>query len=138
MKRIACVVLLVVLAVTLIACSPYSWNNALKDIEKLTSEGFVVFNKDIQETINIATEALNKQIERDGYDFTIRLKHITSLSESVSSTVSFFEFATEKQAKQFYEYYMEIETDYKFVRFGKIIIRTNSASAADLLGYDFN
>ena len=138
MKRIA-VLLVLILALTCICCScetKYTWDDALVDIEKIKDAQFVVYIEDTQEQLAEFSEILNWEIGREGLD-PVELTHITSLHENLSVIVSFQEFATEQQAEQMYDYYHNVSNQQKLVRFGNIIISTNSDTAQEILGYDF-
>lgn len=139
MKRIAALLVLI-LSLTCICCScekNYTWDNALSDIEKLKDAEFVVYIEDTQEQREEFADTLNWEIGREGKDFTIELTHVTSLYEDVYTIISFQEFATEQQAKQMYDYYHQVSSEQKLVRFGKIIVHTNSDKAKEILGYNF-
>lgn len=139
MKKIAALLILILaLACTFCSCEKkYTWDDALVDIDKLKDAEFVVYNEDTAEMLERGTEMLNSQLKGDKQDFTVELVHVTSLYENISTIVCFYEFATEQQAKQMYGYYMQMDTVQKFIRYGKIIIHTNSTLAEQLLDHNF-
>ena len=139
MKKIS-VLLAVLLSVTLIfaSCAPsYSWQDAENDVERLKEIGFEVYIENTQETLEELTESLNKQLARDGEDFTVEFVNVCGLVINKYEVIVFEEYATEKQAKRIYDYYRGYTIDMKYVLFGKILISTDTQEAIDLLGYDF-
>ena len=139
MKKIA-LLLVVILSVTLlfVACTPsYSWKDAEKDIETLKVAGFTVYVENTEEKLNDFNNSLNSQLASDNKDFFVELVNVCCLVINKYDIISFEEYKSEKQAKDIYDYYHEVSSMQKSVRFGKMIISTGAQEAIDLLGYDF-
>ena len=139
MKKFA-LLLITLLSITLLfaACTQsYSWGDAENDIERLKEAGFEIYIENTEETQKEHAESLNKEIKRVGKDFSVEIVNICGLVINKYDIVVFEEYKTEKQAKEANEYYLEVATAYKTVRFGKIIIGANAQEALELLDYDF-
>ena len=139
MKKIA-LLFVVILSVTLLfaACTPsYGWGDAEKDIETLKAAGFTVYTENTEEELKDFNNSLNYQLTSDDKDFSVELINVCCLVINKYDIISFEEYKTEKQAKDMYDYYHEVGSIQKLVRFGKIIISTNAQEAIELLGYDF-
>lgn len=133
--------MVILMAITLIlgACTPdYTWDkDVANDIARLKEAGFETYIENDKETVRKDSDSFNQQLEHDGKDFSIEYVNDYGLFINHYDIIRFTEFKTEKQAKQVYDYYQEISTEQKLVRFGKILITTNSEDAIGLLGYDF-
>ena len=139
MKKMA-LLLVAVLSVTLLfaACTPsYSWEDAEKDIETLKEAGFTVYIENTEEELKEFNNSLNYQLTSDNKNFSVELVNVCCLVINKYDIIAFEEYKTEKQAKDIYDYYHEVSSIQKLVRFGKIVIGTNAQEAIDLLGYDF-
>lgn len=137
-KFVILLIMMFILSIAFGACTQnYSWEKALKDIDKLKNADFTIYDEDTVENLESGMETLNWEIGRAGFDFTIELKHRTALYENITTIIVFYELATEQQAQQLSDYFMKRSSQQKIVRFGKILIHTNSTKAEKLLGYDF-
>lgn len=140
MKKLS-ILLVVLMGITIMfaACSSdYKWNDDVtNDIARLQESGFVIYVENTEEQVKDFTNSINYQLGQDGKDFSVELINVCCLSIDTYSIVSFEEYKTEQQAKQMYDFYHGVSSVQKLVRFGKIIISTDSEDAINLLGYDF-
>lgn len=138
-KTVFLMVVLLTITLVLGACTPdYTWDkDVANDIARLKEAGFETYIENNEETLQNANETINWELSRADKNFSVELINHYGLLINKVNNIVFEEYKTEKQAKQMYDYYQEISTGQKLVRFGKILITTNSEDAIGLLGYDF-
>lgn len=139
MKKVA-LLLVVLLSITVVfaACTQsYSWEDAENDIERLKEIGFEIYIENTEEEVKDCNDSLNYQLTSDDKDFSVELVNVCCLVVNKYDVIAFEEYKTEKQAKDIYEYYHEVSSTQKLVRFGKILISTDVQEAIELLDYDF-
>ena len=134
-----------VAALTLASCSLFF--NEEKCIEKLKSEGLTEGMCYItEEECERATSLINSQIQFDGGDFTVEVVREYSLIENgnYSKSCTFITFATEEQAKQFFELqtkWFAEESDnsnhWMFARSGCTVVSTNLEIAKKIIPLRF-
>ena len=137
-KIVLLIVVLLCISLLFAACTPrYTWEDAEKDFERLKEAGFEIYIENTEEEVEYHNDVVNRQIEREGANFTVEYVRVCGLVINKYDIIVFEEFKTEKQAKNIYEHWISAESQMKYVRFGKIVIGANAQEAIDILNYDF-
>ena len=129
-------VLIMIIGVSLIcsACIPnYGWVNVQENIARMEDLGFAVYMENNAENAQDVTKSINDQLLSEGKTFTVEIVSICNLTDENYDIISFNEFKT----KEYYKDYLNSGSEQKSVRFGKIVISSNSEKAIGLLEYNF-
>lgn len=134
--------IIVTLCLFLTGCSKsFDWD---KNIEKIESIGFVVFNSSTnEEDLNRNNDSVNADIKLMGGDFSVELDNAVALNKEVDDNYyncMFFDFKNDEQAKSYYDLYLDNrsnENQYKLSLIKDIVVLTNSQEVIDTLGLQF-
>ena len=142
MKKIIVLIAILLLPILLFTgcTASFDWD---KSIKKLEESGLTVsHNATTTDELQEITDAVTFAVTSGGGDFTVEVKKYTVLTKDrdLSHSCQFFEFASEEQAQNYYDIYIDKrskDSDAKVAIKGKIIIQTNLEEAQKALNLDF-
>ena len=112
-----------------------TWDDCIKDGEKLAANGWTTYEVDIDGMAKEYKDACKKEL---GKEYEISIVNCVSYTNTNYDMCAFIEFGSAKEANYVYELCSSRENNnVKFYISGAIAIEANSDEAMSILGYIF-